>query len=97
MKRSTGIKHLKDSNLIWDLAIVGGGATGLGCAIDAASLHIHGYRPNPDLKNHMYVYGSDEPLVLDLIKKNPALGEKLLPKYSYTAAEVVWAVREEMA
>lgn len=60
-------------------------------------LHIHGYRPDPDLTNHFYVYGSDEAAVVGLIEENPALGEKLSPKYGYTGAEVVWAVREEMA
>ena len=60
-------------------------------------LHVHGYRPNPDLTNHMYVYGSDEPAILNMIKENPALGEKLSEKYGYTVAEVLWAVREEMA
>lgn len=60
-------------------------------------LKIHGYRPDPDLTDHMYVYGSDEDKVLALIKENPALGEKISAKYEYTAAEVVWAVREEMA
>ena len=59
--------------------------------------HIHGYRKNPNLADHMYVYGSDEPKILNLIKENPALGEKLSPKFGYTLAEVVWAVREEMA
>ena len=58
---------------------------------------IHGYRKNPDLTNHMYVYGTDEEKILALIKENPALGEKLSEKYGYTLAEVVWAVREEMA
>ena len=61
------------------------------------TLHIHGYRPNPDLTNHMYVYGSDEPAILNMIKENPALGEKLSEKYGYTVAEVLWAIREEMA
>lgn len=61
------------------------------------TLRIHGYRPNPDLSDHMYVYGSDEPAIMKLIEQNPALGERLSEKYGYTAAEVVWAVREEMA
>ena len=52
--------------------------------------HIHGYRKNPNLADHMYVYGSDEPKILNLIKENPALGEKLSPKFGYTLAEVVW-------
>ncbi len=60
-------------------------------------LHIHGYRKNPDLTNHMYVYGSDEEKILDLIRKKPALAEKLSSKFGYTLAEVVWAAREEMA
>ena len=61
------------------------------------TLKIHGYRPNPDLSDHMYVYGSDEPAITKLIEQNPALGERLSEKYGYTAAEVVWAVRKEMA
>ena len=44
-------------------------------------LRIHGYRKNPNLADHMYVYGSDEPKILDLIKQQPELGEKLSPKY----------------
>lgn len=58
---------------------------------------IHGWKPQPDLTDHMYVYGSDIENVLALIRQNPALGEKISPKFDYTMAEVVWAVREEMA
>ena len=60
-------------------------------------MRIHGYRKNPDLADHMYIYGSDEPAIRDSIKANPALGEKICDGYDYTAAEVVWAVRHEMA
>ncbi len=60
-------------------------------------LKVHGWRPNPNLADHMYVYGSDEPAILQMIKENPALGERLSEKYGYTVAEVLWAVREEMA
>ena len=60
-------------------------------------LKVHGWRPNPDLTDHMYVYGSDEPLIRDMIKQNPTLGEKLSEKYGYTVAEVLWAIRHEMA
>ena len=58
---------------------------------------IHGYRPNPDLTNHLYVYGSDRNAIEDLMKENPEMAQKLSPKYDYTVAEVVWAVRQEMA
>ena len=32
-----------------------------------------------------------------MIKQNPALGELLSEKYGYTLAEVIWAIRKEMA
>ncbi|KAA6306860.1 Glycerol-3-phosphate dehydrogenase 2, partial [termite gut metagenome] len=35
------------------------------------NLHIHGFRPNPDLNNHLYVYGSDEPKIKSLMAENP--------------------------
>lgn len=59
--------------------------------------HIHGYRKNPNLKDHMYVYGSDQEEILKLITDHPEYGVKLSNKYDYTVAEVVWAVRREMA
>lgn len=59
--------------------------------------HLHGYHKNPDLNDHLYVYGSDEEKIKELIAKNPEMGEKLSEKYGYTVAEVIWAVREEMA
>jgi glycerol-3-phosphate dehydrogenase len=60
-------------------------------------LHIHGYRPCPDLRNHLCIYGSDAPGILKLAASNPEYAKKLHEKYPYTVAEVVWAVRREMA
>lgn len=60
-------------------------------------LKVHGWRPNPNLSDHMYVYGSDEPAIRAMIKENPALGELISDKYGYTLAEVIWAIRKEMA
>jgi len=37
MKRDHMLTRIKDSAQVWDCIIIGGGATGLGCAIDAAS------------------------------------------------------------
>ena len=34
---------------------------------------------------------------MKLMAENPEYGKKLSDKYDYTVAEVVWAVREEMA
>jgi len=63
----------------------------------SADVHLYGYKPHPDLSNHMYVYGTEEEKILTLIKEDPALGEKLHPSYDYTHAQVVWAVHHEMA
>ena len=41
MNRSEGIKILKEDKTPWDVVIIGGGATGLGCALDSVS---RGYR-----------------------------------------------------
>ena len=37
MKRDEQIKKIQDNNKVWDFIVIGGGATGLGCAVDAAS------------------------------------------------------------
>ena len=62
-----------------------------------AHLPIHGAVATPDRSNHLYVYGSDQPALLELIKQAPALGEKLDAKLEFLKAEVVWAARYEMA
>ncbi|MDR1780112.1 MAG: glycerol-3-phosphate dehydrogenase/oxidase [Tannerella sp.] len=61
------------------------------------NLHIHGYKKTSDRESFSYVYGSDYEKILTLQRENPALSARLHPGYGYTAAEVVWAVREEMA
>lgn len=58
---------------------------------------IHGYKTNPDLSNHMYVYGSDMAEIEKLKGQDSMMAKKIHPDYNYTVAEVVWAVREEMA
>ena len=37
MERASQIKKLSDKGKIWDMVVVGGGATGLGVAVDAAT------------------------------------------------------------
>lgn len=61
------------------------------------NMPLHGYIKNVDRKNHMYVYGADIPKVKHLVEKEPALGKRIHPDLPYIRAEVVWAVREEMA
>ena len=63
------------------------------------NLAIHGKIPaeQVDLKNHLYIYGSDIPAIKALETENPEFTEKIHPRHPNTVAEVVWAVREEMA
>jgi len=37
MNRKESLDHIREYNDYWDVLIIGGGATGLGCAVDAAS------------------------------------------------------------
>ncbi|MEB8345562.1 glycerol-3-phosphate dehydrogenase/oxidase [Flavobacteriaceae bacterium KMM 6898] len=62
-----------------------------------ATLAIHGSMEINDRSNHLYVYGTDCKGIENLIQEDPKLGEKLHPKLDYIKAEVVWAVRNEMA
>ena len=55
--------------------------------------HIHGF----DWDDHLYVYGNDRNALLALIDENHDWAKKLHPKYNYLQAEVIWAVRHEMA
>ena len=61
------------------------------------NLPIHGNKVNVDFKDHLYVYGSDKEALLKLIDENPEWAEKLHPRMTYINAEVIWAVRHEMA
>jgi glycerol-3-phosphate dehydrogenase len=62
-------------------------------------LPIHGNQKNVaiDRQDHLYIYGTDRHLMLQLQEKEPELREKLHTNYDYTLAEVVWAIRHEMA
>jgi glycerol-3-phosphate dehydrogenase len=60
-------------------------------------LPIHGHEEGTSDDDHLRFYGSDRSHIKKLIKKDPSLGEKLHPKLDFIKAEVVWAVREEMA
>jgi glycerol-3-phosphate dehydrogenase len=63
------------------------------------TLSIHGNRKNniKDFENHLFVYGTDKISIFQLQESEPKLKEKLHPNYDYTLAEVVWAIRNEMA
>jgi glycerol-3-phosphate dehydrogenase len=61
------------------------------------TLAIHGHTRTSDWEDHLYVYGTDRERMLALVNDNKELGQKLHPAYDYLQAEVVWAVRSEMA
>ncbi len=61
------------------------------------SLRIHGYHPNAAEFGPLSVYGADAPAVRALAEGEPLLAAPLHPELPYTGAEVVWAVRAEMA
>lgn len=60
------------------------------------NLKIHGSRDYAR-SGWLSVYGSDTAEIERLIEEDPSLGKRLHPSLPYIAAEVVWAVREEMA
>jgi Glycerol-3-phosphate dehydrogenase len=59
-------------------------------------LKIHGYTNDP-VAGHLSVYGNDATFINAIIKGEPALGERLAESQPYLQAEVIWAVRNEMA
>ena len=61
-----------------------------------SDLRIHGYLEYTDFESPLYSYGSDSVHIIDLIKEDPDLGEKIHPAFPYVKAEVLWAMKEEM-
>ncbi len=61
------------------------------------NLKIHGYKEDVESLNSLGVYGSDAEKILALGAADPRLAQRLHPELPYIAAEVIWAVREEMA
>lgn len=62
-----------------------------------AGIKIHGYAAQANTSDHLGIYGSDAPAIRNLANSHPELGEKLHHKFPDIAAEVVWAVQNEMA
>lgn len=58
---------------------------------------IHGSSSNGNDGGHLQLYGSDAAHIRALTNVHPELSHKLHEAFPYTGAEVVWAVRYEMA
>lgn len=62
-----------------------------------AALRIHGFSTNGSDAAHLQIYGSDAKGIKALIEDRPELARQLHDALPYIRAEVVWAVRHEMA
>jgi glycerol-3-phosphate dehydrogenase len=60
-------------------------------------LHIHGFHRHSQEFGSLAIYGSDAPAIEELSHTRPELGENLHADLKLIGAEVVWAVRHEMA
>jgi glycerol-3-phosphate dehydrogenase len=60
-------------------------------------IRIHGFHDNSSRFGNLSGYGSDAEAIQKMIDGNRQLGEPLDPRLPYCEAEVVWAVRNEMA
>jgi glycerol-3-phosphate dehydrogenase len=61
------------------------------------TLNIHGFHPHAEKFGALGVYGSDAMVLQDLMRAHPRLGAPLHGALPYRCAEVIWAVRVEMA
>jgi len=77
-----------------DLAIKSGRIENRSCR--TYDYKIHGYQIG-DHSDYFSIYGSDKEKLLDLVSENPKWKEKIHPNYPFIEAEIIWAIREEMA
>jgi glycerol-3-phosphate dehydrogenase len=61
------------------------------------NLHLHGYHADAARFGELSHYGSDAPVLRDLLREDPHYGERLHESFPIRAVEVVWAARHEMA
>ncbi|MBK8978847.1 MAG: glycerol-3-phosphate dehydrogenase/oxidase [Planctomycetes bacterium] len=60
-------------------------------------LRVHGYHAHGERFGDLAAWGSDAPLIDDLVRAEPELGDVVVPGLPYRFAQVVFAVRTEMA
>ena len=61
------------------------------------TLRIHGWLKSVNSEEPLHYYGSDRLAINKMIEEKPELGQPLHERLPYLKAEVVWAVRNEMA
>jgi glycerol-3-phosphate dehydrogenase len=62
-----------------------------------AKMKIHGHLENVDRSDPLYWYGSDRELINNLVQEDPDLGTVISDRLHVIRAQVILAVREEMA
>ena len=60
-------------------------------------MRIHGWLKYTDREDYLHFYGSDAIGIRKMIERKPELGQMLHDRLKVTRAQVVWAVRHEMA
>jgi glycerol-3-phosphate dehydrogenase len=60
-------------------------------------LKLHGYAEKVDLKDSLYFYGSDRDTLQNLIDADPESEKMISERLNIYKAQVIWAVRFEMA
>ncbi len=63
------------------------------------AVQLHGYRNRGNLHQHHHLccYGADAEEVENLVNENVQWGERICPGYLFIKAQVIWAIRQEMA
>ncbi|KEQ29598.1 FAD-dependent oxidoreductase [Pedobacter antarcticus 4BY] len=61
------------------------------------NLPIHGSQTGLDVTQPLSVYGTDLPQLLKLAEENPVWKTQIHPRLPFIQAQVIWAVRHEMA
>ena len=62
-----------------------------------ANMKLHGYKENVDRSDWNYVYGTDAEKISAISAHDKSACEKIHPKYNFTKAQVIFAVRNELA
>ena len=60
-------------------------------------LHLHGFHRHAEQFGDLAVYGADALPINELIRQQPAFGERLHAALPIIGAQVIWAAREELA
>ena len=61
------------------------------------TLRLHGGEGDFVAEDAFNIYGNDQPAIQQLINENSIFAERLHENLPYTTAEVIWAMRHEMA